>query len=404
MLSSCSEKCSFMKKLYHFLLVLYPILSGYGLSLSLDFGSIFLFLCGVGCVITYPREFRIKTPIGYKLFFIVALLLSLVWARSIPLRLLLFSINLCFACCYAEKELLWRYYNNIVWICVAFFLVQEASFHILGTRPSGIVSFIPTVYGDDVSRSVINVIMHNERSSSLFLEPSYFAQFLIPYVAISLFSVNKDERKKAIIVSVILLLVRSGVGIMLLGIIWLLWFMYSNIKARTKIVLFVLMILALGVLVYASGLDMYLLDRSSELLSYSGDEQYQSSGFVRIFRGYLAFADLSVLNMLLGSNPTDVQLLLDRSIYFGQESTNFINGMQTLLFYHGIIGTIIYLRHILLLPYKTRNKTLLVLSISIIILLLLEQFYLSSRLFVMMMFMHLMREESKRSQFEIRKI
>ena len=164
------------------------------------------------------------------------------------------------------------------------------------------------------------------------------------------------------------------------------------------------MTLALGVLVYASGLDMYLLDRSSELLSYSGDEQYHSSGFIRIFRGYFAFADLSVLNMLLGSNPTDVQLLLDRSMYFGQESTNFINGMQTLLFYHGIIGTIIYLRHILLLPYKTRNKTLLVLSISIIILLLLEQFYLSSRLFVMMMFMHLMREGSKRSQFEIRKI
>lgn len=283
---------------------------------------------------------------------------------------------------------------------MAFFLVQEASFHILGTRPSGIVSFIPTVYGDDVSRSVINVIMHNERSSSLFLEPSYFAQFLIPYVAISLFSVNKDERKKAIIVSVILLLVRSGVGIMLLGIIWLLWFMYSKIKARTKIVLFVLMTLALGVLVYASGLDMYLLDRSSELLSYSGDEQYQSSGFVRIFRGYLAFADLSVLNMLLGSNPTDVQLLLDRSIYFGQESTNFINGMQTLLFYHGIIGTLIYLRHILLLPYKTRNKTLLVLSISIIILLLLEQFYLSSRLFVMIVVMHLMQEENKRSRIE----
>jgi len=390
-----------MKKAFNLQIALFPILSGYGLSLSLDFGSLLLFIFGVGCIITYPRQFKIKLPIGYSLFFVVAFLLSLAWVRSLPLRLLLFSVNLCFACCYAEKQLLWKLYGTIVWVCIAFFFVQEASFSILGVRPSGILPFLPTVYGGD-NAGIINETATGVRSSSFFLEPSYFAQFLIPYVVICLFSSKVDERKKAIIVSFILLLVRSGIGILLLGIIWLLWLLLGNIKASTKVTAFVLIIMTLCALFFAdNSISEYFLDRSSELLSYSGEEQYQSSGFIRIFRGYFAFSDLPTLNKLLGTHPSDVQSIFDRSLYFGTESTNFINGMQTLLFYHGIIGTFIYLRHILLLPYNTRNKTLLVLSISIIVLLLLEQFYLSSRLFVMMAFMHLMREEMKRSRIEI---
>jgi len=392
-----------MKRIFNLLIALYPILSGYGLSLSLDFGSILLFVFGVGCVIAYPRKFRIKMPEGYMLFFVVALLLSLVWARSVPLRLLLFSVNLVFACCFAEKELLWKYYNIIVWVCVVFFLAQEVSFYIIGVRPSGILSFLPTVYGGD-NAGLIEETVTSERSSSFFLEPSYFAQFLIPYVVINLFSTKKNERKQAVIASFILVLIRSGVGIMVLGIIWLLWFLFSNIKARTKIISLVFITMTLLVLTYtASGFLDYFLSRSDELLSFTGDEQYQSSGFIRIFRGYFAFANTSFLNKLFGSPPEVVQALLEGSIYFGKESSNFINGIQTLLFYHGILGTILYLRHLLLLPYKTGSKTLLILSISIIVLLFPEQFYLSSRLFVMIVFMYLIRKDIK-NVFEKRRL
>ncbi len=332
-------------------------------------------------------------PVGYGLFFVVTLLLSFIWARTIPLRLLLFSINLCFACCYAEKELLWKYYSIIVWICAVFFLVQEASFVILGIRPSGLLSFLPTVYGDSYA-GIIEETATGGRSSSFFLEPSYFAQFLVPYVAISLFSSLKVERRKAILVSVILLLIRSGVGILLLSIIWLLWFLFTDLKAHTKISALILITMALIVFIYADNDFLgYFMGRSSELLSYTGDEQYQSSGFIRIFRGYFAFADLPTMNKLLGSNPADVHATFDRSVYFGTESTDYINGMQTLLFYHGIVGAVFFLRHLFLFPYKTGNKTLLVLSISIVLLLLVESFYLSSRLFVMTVFMYLLHEE-----------
>jgi len=393
MLSSCSEDES-MKKLFNFLIALFPILSGYGFSLSLDFGSLLLFIVGAGCVVVYPKKFKIKFPVGYMAFFVVALLLSLLWARSVPLRLLLYSANLCFACCYADLERLWKYYGIIVWISIGYFLIQEASFYTLGFRPGGLIPFLPTIYGGDTSARIAATAIQ-ERSSSFFLEPSYFAQFLIPYVIISLFSSEKKDTNRAIVVSIVLLLVRSGMGIMLLGIIWLIWFMVSKTKTSTKILISLAAVALFGLLIYTnSSILDYFSSRSGELMSYTGDEQYQSSGFIRFFRGYFAFADLAPLSMLLGANPTDVQNILEHSIFFGADSSNFINGMQTLLFYHGVVGTLLYVRHLFLLPYKSKNNTLLVMSIAVLVLLLGESFYLSSRLFVMTVFMFLIREGS----------
>lgn len=383
-----------MKKIINLIIVLFPILSGYGLSLSLDFGSIILFVCGGWCFIAHPRHLRF--PIGYALFFWVALILSLVWARSIPLRLLLFSINLLFACLYADWQLLWKYYGKVVWICSAFLIIQELFYYAIGSRPSGILPFIPTIYGGDIdSRIAMTAIA--DRSASLFLEPSYFAQFLIPFVIINLFSPQKSELKKAVAASLIVVLSRSGVGIISLSLVWLFWFLLGNTKTGWKILVSFSALGLISLLLYAgSGFFDYFAVRSGELRSYSGDEQFQSSGFIRIFRGYFAFSDMPNLNKLFGSNPDDVQLLLDRSIFFGTESTNFINGMQTILFYHGIVGAILYIRHIMLFPYKTKNKMLIVMSVTIILLLLTESFYLSSRLFVMIVMMFLIRDSDKR--------
>lgn len=387
-----------MKKAFNFLLAIFPVLSGYGFSLSLDLGSVLLFVFGVGCVLAYPRIFSIKLPVGYTLFFIVTLVLALIWAKTVPLRLLLFSVNLCFACCYAHKEFLWKYYSMIVWVCVAFFLIQESSFIVFGNRPSGLLPFLPTIYGGDTG-SRIDAAALMERSSSFFLEPSYFAQFLIPYVTICLFSSPKNSSPKAIAASVVVVLIKSGVGIIMLGIIWLFWFLFSNIKIKVKIISLIIALLLVVVLIYSdSGMLSYFTGRSEELLSFSGDEQYQSSGFIRFFRGYFAYADVPTIDKFLGMNPVGVHDILERSIYFGTDESFFINGMQTLLFYHGIVGAILYLRHLLLFPKKTGTKTLVVLSISIIILLLSESFYLSSRLFLMTVFMYLIRDECRRSQ------
>ena len=383
-----------MKKAFNLALALFPIISGYGFSPSLDFGSLLLFFLGAGCVVAYPKKFKIKFPLGYMAFFVVALLLSLVWTHSVPLRVLLFSINLCFACSYAKWDYLWKYYGIIVWISCAFFLIQEASYLLLGSRPSGLLSFIPTIYGDNgdmIGRSKIDL-----RSAAFFLEPSYFAQFLLPYVIVNLFSIQKGNVKRAVVISMIIVLIRSGMGVLCVALIWLMWFLYSNVKLHYKIIVLVLGASVFGVLVFTNSSILYaLFGRAGELMSYGGDETYMSSGFIRFFRGYYAFTDMSALNMLFGANPQIVQDTLSRNIFFWSDEIRFLNGVQTLLFYHGIIGAVLYLSHLLSFPYRTHNKILLVFSVCFILLMLGESYFLCSRGFLMVIIMQSIAEGAR---------
>lgn len=377
-----------MKKAFNLAIALFPIISGYGFSPSLDFGSLLLFVLGVGCVFVYPHQFKFKFPLGYQAFFIVALLLSLLWARSVPLRLLLFSVNLCLACTYAQWDYLWKYYKATVIISGLFFVFQEGLFYTAGYRPSGLLTILPVIYGNNAT--MIEQAASSFRSASFFLEPSYFAQFLLPYVVICLFSSDRKRMKQAIVVSVLLILIRSGIGILALGVIWLLWFLFSNTKLVYKIIVGFGAVGVLAVLAYAdSSVFDYFSKRSGEMMSYSGDETYMSSGFIRFFRGYYAFSDMSTLDKLFGTNPSIVHDILEKNIFFGSDESNFINGVQTLLFYHGIVGTLFFLRHVLMYPYKVHNKILLVMSVCIILLMLGESFYLCSRWLMMVVFMQL---------------
>ena len=390
-----------MKKAYNFFLALFPILSGYGLSPSADFGSLLLLLFGLGCLCLYPSQFKLRFPIGYAPFLVVTVVLSILWSQSIPLRLILFSVNLCLACSFSTYVDLWNYYRKIVLVCCVFFVIQEVSFLLLGSRPSGIFSFVPTIYGDNSSIKIEETIL-NTRSSSFFLEPSYFAQFLIPYVGICAFSQKVDERKKAILVSIIVLLIRSGIGVILVGFIWLFWFFFGSAKKRAKLLAVVLAIVGIGILSYLGGsLVDYFMLRSEELLTYTGDEQYQSSGFIRFFRGYFVFAEVPTLNKIFGSSPGVVQSTLLNNELFWKVEDHFINGFQTLLFHNGIIGAVLYLHHILLFPIKAKKKSIFVLTICIIVLLFGESFYLCSRLFLITALLYLITREEMTSNHKM---
>lgn len=384
-----------MKKIFNFLLAMFPILSGYGFSVSLDFGSLLLFVAGVVCFIAYPKSFKIKFPEGFLVFLCVVLILEMFWIRSIPLRILLFSVNLCFACSFAKWEYVWKYYRALVLFCSLFFLLQESLFYTIGYRPSGLLPFVPTIYGESISKAMIESAIVGGRAASFFLEPSYFAQFLIPFVAINLFDSTKKGQKEAIIASVVVVLIRSGIGIMLLGVIYLLWYLFSSAKLANKILTSIVAIALLGFFVYFDSVFLrYFSGRFGELLSYTGDEEFQSSGFIRFFRGYYAFADVPIMNQLLGSPPEEVEIILSKNVFFLSLSDHFVNGMQMLLFYQGIVGAFFYIRHILLFPVKANNRALLVLTISFIFLLLGESYYLCSRAFLMTVFMYLLKKKS----------
>lgn len=370
-----------LNKIYTSIIVLFPILSGYGGIAGVDLGSILLLFVGVFCVVLNFSRFSMRFPKGYILFLVLALLITLFVTGSIQLRLILYSFNLVIACCFVDNKCLYTIYSKVVFISCMFFLVQESMYITSGYRISGLLPFLPTVYGEDVDLVATQII--SERSASFFLEPSYFAQYLFPFIALSLFQFNTRGLRNGILVSLIVLLTRSGNGVLLLAIIWGIWFLYSEISLLRKVLILVVGGISLYiVLLLDSELLTSLFDRSTELTSFHGDERFMSSGFIRIFRGYFLYSDLPTINKLFGASEQLIEAIKKYNIFFIDENTSkFLNGTQMLLIHNGLIVTLCYFRH-LCLYYNKFYKVTLVLISCFIFLMFTESYYLTSRAFL----------------------
>ncbi len=378
-----------LKNIFNFSIAILPILSGYRFVDNIDLGTFVVFVFGFLCLIFNSKQFKLELPKGYSPFFFIAIIFSILFIHSLPLRLCLFSLNLLFACCYVDISKLLNYYSKIVMISCGFFIIQELSYYLTGERIVGILSFLPTIYNFDDSTIFFENIKFSTRAASFFLEPSYFAQLLFPYIVYNLFSKDISKIKNAILVSSVMLFIKSGNGSILLIIIYICWLIFGKVKLKQRLITFFIGFIGLIlVLIIDNSLIDTLLSRTSELQSYKGNEKYMSSGFMRMFRGYYIFNDLPLINKIFGAHNDLIEYYRARSMYFLIDGDKFFNGFQSLLLHNGLIVTILYLIHLLKLGNKTSDKRIIAFTICIIYLLFSESYYLSSRLFfvVVMLF------------------
>ncbi len=282
---------------------------------------------------------------------------------------------------FLDYKLLKQYYYHIVTICCVFFFIQEFSYKILGFRISGLTTAIPLIYND--SPDYISTLLETDRSTTFFLEASYFAQYMFPCLVLELFSKRKISIL-AITVTVVIFFSGSGNGLLIISFVWLYWFLASKISIAKKIAFLSLFALtAIFFIISNPEILTRYLNRSAELASFNGEEQYFSSGFIRFFRGYYLYSDLPLTNKLLGTNPNIVDVYLNNNPFF-QITDHFINGVQTLLIYNGLFVCILYLRHIGLFFKSCFNqKAIFVLAFCFIYLLFSESYYLCSRSFLL---------------------
>ena len=132
----------------------------------------------------------------------------------IPVGLILSTLYIGFLPLNIKKDYVLKYYKLLVYLAIAFFVIQELSYNVTGHRPTLYLTFLETYYEDldavlfALSRAGL------DRSSSFFLEPSHFAQYIIPYfcIIVSKYAKEKTGLKEVIIVFLIIIWIRSGVG------------------------------------------------------------------------------------------------------------------------------------------------------------------------------------------------
>lgn len=346
---------------YSLLLVLCPMLFVY----SLGGVNLVYLLFFAGLIFSFwLTNFRYSLSVGNGLyyFFIYMILISpLAYGITYLQAGNFFQIGTCyFLLCvimylnFVKKELVLRYYLMIAIFSLIFFYFQELYFGILGGRISGIIPFLEFSYYNDVSNEDMQNFQENtNRSSSFFLEPALYAQFLLPALIYNM----KYKMKNIVYVCCIMfafILLRSGVGL-IVSVFCMVVFLY-HIPFKTQFrrysfIIFSYLFFSLALLwITQTNYVVELTNRASEFDSGN----YESSGFVRILRGYYLFSDLPLISKIFGVGTTNLSDVIQKSSFafmFGDNEV-YLNGIQAILIGGGGIGLFLFL----LMIYRLYTK------------------------------------------------
>ena len=241
---------------------------------------------------------------------------------------------------YVERTYLRRVYGWVLIAAICFFLYQEFIYLLTDSRISGIIPFLDFTYYADSSTEAFSEVQQNaNRSSSFFLEPAMFAQFLVPGLAMNM----KYTRKNFLCflgLLIIIVIGRTGTGLFIGAIASVIYLL--NWKEGSKAVTFYCVIFIVGLIgaryIMTTNYYTYISARTEE---FSSDD---SSAFVRFFRGYLLLGAMTPAEKLLGVGTKNLVEITQRpgvSAFFGDNDI-YMNGVQAVLVGGGVVGLALF--------------------------------------------------------------
>lgn len=347
------EEYPLFTKIINLVLPLSPILQTYGWG-KYDFTFIITGVLVIVWLVFYKRAKRVR-PKWFSIYLFYYLFVQILSATSIssliPLGWL--RIFLVYGLFFSEIKyhLFVKYYLRITLICLLFWYIQYFSFLFTGIKILGIFTFLPIALGvTDITAFIESQYGIESRSSSFFSEPALFAQYLLPILIILLFS--RGNKKKWLIICLItfcLLILRSGNALIGLSVIILGYFLWMLCKASVAKKIIVLLVVPLAV--FAGGYSYVhseigekTLERQDQLNGDLSSVKSGHSGFIRIFRGYYVYQELSFLRQIIGANNTTlIKEAINRSSVSNlfMEDDLYFNTIQTILIRTGVIGLLI---------------------------------------------------------------
>lgn len=389
-----------------FLIVIYPLLSVYGMS-QISLGMVLMFFIIIGYALL-NRKIKFCWPRYYWLYFVYMMITRVLFSNSVSVNSLFslsfvtFSILLGVAIPYFNLEYGIKLYKKIVLLSSIFFFVQEIMFNLLGFRISGIIPFLPLNIPQNISTfEFIQLNMYFERSSSFFLEPAHFSQFIIPLFAIELFNEKKYINFYTSIIFLDIVLLRSGTGLILLSLIVIVKIFYELVRvAFIKKILAIVLLLPvffLGIVTYVnSEYGKSIIERSSEFEKVDAT----TSAYVRIIRGFNLFDIYPLINKYLGLNsPEGIKKFIDSTKMYVlfQEKDLLFSGIQSILIYGGFVGMVLFLIHFVSLNRNNNIKGIIV-SFSFICLSIISPIYLMGEMLLCYVLIQSFKNESQNNQ------
>ena len=372
------------QNIYMLVLAIYPVLNLY------YFGSTSFYLPQVITILLLlytlfkARPFMQIVPCvyllcwGYVAFHDIFFVAPFKFTKLIPggINFFLFSIGWAlFASNYDIKKL--RNYVYYVFVIAALlFLYQNIAHYVLGQETSVILPISNHLNYGDFTFGELQIHQKTNfggRFSSIFAEPSYWAQYCVVALCLELFCEDNNDKlfsKKALLISIVLLAVQSGVGVLCLGLLMLIklyQIVFVN-KDTSKIWYFIVLLPVVFFAAYvyiSSDIGQALVERGNNISSVQGDGG--RSSFLRLFYGweYLAVQPFDIL--LFGANEF---------IGISSDGDTFFNCASYFTLMHGILGSSLL---VLFYFFRARKNGLLAVAsaLTLLAISMMEAIYLS---------------------------
>lgn len=339
-------------KIIGFLLALYPVLCIYASPFLIgSLGLLIMYLVITPLLLADVKKtiFCDKTVSSYLLFLLYTILITIVWKGLGGNDFISYIINgfVIIMLLHERGYLCYfvRLYVFLAFVFSIFLIIQFVAFYVFKNPINGILTFLPTVLQESSSMRVYDY-MYVARISSVFLEPSHFALYVIPALVIVVWDLGIVVKRKLLFIVIAILAIlmsTSGNGMVLLFIVGILYYFEKANKRKFIIATLVASIVVVGGIYLAS---------NSEIISYTADALLSSNGYdensksyYRVERGFELYADLPLQTEVFGVGFRNAESAC-REYYhdvlkkysIGYVNFEYFNTVAAILIYFGIIG------------------------------------------------------------------
>lgn len=265
------------------------------------------------------------------------------WSDYIPggVMLVIFSLSVFAFASYFDIYALRKYMRWIFLVASFLWFFQNVVWLSTGDKISTFLPLTNSILPNHMTYKELTLWQNEvggeliERFSSLFSEPSHFAQYSLMLLSIELFignNKNKLYTQFSVMIVAMLFLMQSGAGLMGLGFIAIVKLLYVLLVTRKKKYYFLLAVLiplfVIGIRWYLNSQAGSYISERTEQLDYT-NESSTSSGFVRLYFGWYKYGELSPVQKILGTSRTAINEMREGG---------FFNGVTNVLCAQGLIG------------------------------------------------------------------
>ena len=352
---------SILQRIFTIGIVLLPILSQYriaGFSLLYLYSFITVAFFGISVhIIRISNKYWLY--IIYTLFSTIFALLTLkVMSISLVLSniffMLLILVNMyILAPEYFDVIKGYKIYTNIIYIISVILLVQFILFTVKGIKTAFIIPGLELNYGGVFnSTEFIQQFLgyQNFRVSSIFIEPTMYAAYILPWIFISLFNTDRNFEKdniiRVLVVTIIMCLSGSSYGILGAAIAWVLFIEVGIWKSGRKGFVFAVPIILL-IAYWVFNLEIVQTQLVMKMGSLNKLD-VASSTSLRLLRGWYCFKSLHIVNIIFGCGygileaffaQNDISTIYDYSTLVDK---TFMSSFFKILCQSGIVGASLY--------------------------------------------------------------